>query len=102
MWKKLPDSLLPGIFGGCISLSLFYCLVASIRLIVVNYYQNSYLFQSPKVFLFSLFLNVVLFRFVLINGEKENIAKGILLATFGVSIVYFYYFFRYHNPIFGL
>ena len=94
--------MLLGIICGFFSLSLFYCLVASIRLIVVNYYQNSYLFQSPKVFLFSIFFNVVLFRFVMVKGEKEGFAKGILLATVGVSFIYFFYFLRYHQPVFGL
>ena len=102
MWKKFPDSLLIGIVSGCLSLSVFYCLFAFIRILIVSYYQNTYLFKAPKVAKFAIFLNVVFFRFVIVKGEKEEFGKGILLATVGVSFIYFYYFFRFHQPIFGL
>lgn len=102
MWKKLPDSLVAGIISGFISLGVSYFLLTSCRLLVVSYYQNTYLFQAPKVFLFSVFFNVLFFRFMMVKWEKENFGKGILLATLALCLVYFYYFFRYHQTIFGL
>ena len=101
MWKKLPDSLFLGIFSGFISLSLFYFLVSLIRLLVIDYYQNTFMFQAPKAHLFSIFLNVVVFRFVIVKTDKENFGKGILLATILASFVYFYCFFRFHRSIIG-
>lgn len=101
MWKKLPDSLFLGIFSGFISLSLFYLLVSLVRLLLINYFQNTYMFQAPKVQLFAIFLNVVTFRFVMVKTDKEDFGKGILLATVIASFIYFYYFLRFHYSIVG-
>jgi hypothetical protein len=101
MWKKIPDSLPVGFVSGIVSLCLFYFLLSSIKMLVINYYENYYLFQAPKVHLFSIFLNVLLFRFVIVKTDKEKLGKGILLATVSFSFVYFYYFLKFHQSIIG-
>ncbi len=101
MWKKLPDSLLLGIFSGLISLSLFYTVLAYVRIFVVNFYQDPYMFMAPKVHLFAIFLNVLIVRFLLVKTDKENLGKGILLATVIISFVYFFYYFKYHHSLIG-
>lgn len=101
MLKKLPDHYLTGIVSGSVTLSLFYLFIAFIRQLLVNYYQNEYLFMAPKVQLFSIFLNVLLFRIVVINLEKEKFGKGILLITVLASFVYFFFYFKYHHSLVG-
>jgi hypothetical protein len=99
MWKKLPDSFLLGTVSGIVTLGLFYILVAYVRILVVNHYQNPYLFMAPKAQLFAIFLNILLFRFVMISLDKEKFGRGILLATVSLSFLYFYFYFRYHQSI---
>jgi hypothetical protein len=101
MWKKVPDSFLLGIFSGLISLSLFYIVLAYIRTFLVNQYQNPYLLVAPKVHLFAIFLNVLVFRFLIVKADKENLAKGILLSTVVTALIYFFYFFKYHQSLIG-
>src|SRR6185369_2832881 len=97
MWKRLPDSLLVGVFSGFISLSLFYLFFTLIKTAIIDYYQDPYMFQAPKVHLFSILMNDLLFRFIMVKTDKEKLGKGILLATVVVSFVYFYYFLRFHH-----
>lgn len=99
MWKKLPDSYLLGFVSGMLSLFLFYIAIASVRQLAVNHYQNEYVFMAPKVQLFAIFLNVLLFRFAVVSFDKEKFGKGILLVTVLASFVYFFFYFRYHHSM---
>jgi hypothetical protein len=101
MWKKLPDSFLIGIFSGLISLSLFYLLFVYVRMLIVNYYQDPYMLRAPKVHLFAIFLNILVFRFVMVKTDKENFGKGILLATVIPALVYFFCYFKFHQSLIG-
>jgi hypothetical protein len=98
-WKTIPDSVVPGFFLGFISLVLFYVILAYARIFIVNYYGNPYLLMAPRIHLFSIFLNILLFRFFMIKKNKEKFGKGILLATVMASLVYFFYYFKYHQSI---
>jgi len=101
MWKKLPDSFALGIFFGLVSLALFYIVLAYIRIFIVSYYQNAYLFMAPRVHLFAIFLNILVFRFFIIKKDMENFGKGILLATVIPTLVYFFCYFKYHHSLIG-
>ncbi len=101
MWKKLPDSFLLGIFSGLVSLVPFYFLFNCIRVFIVNYYQDPYLLRAPKVHLFAIFLNILVFRFVMVKMDKENLGKGILLATVIPALVYFFCYFKFHQSLIG-
>ena len=101
MLKKLPDNFLLGIVSGMGSLFLFYIVIAGIRQLAVNHYQNEYLFMAPKVQLFAIFLNVLLFRFTVVSMDKEKLGKGILFVTVLASFVYFFFYFRYHHSMIG-
>ena len=98
MWKKLPDSLWLGIFSGFISLILFYLGFDRLRFLI---HGPAQMFQPPRVHLFAIFMNVLMFRFIVVKTDKENFGRGILLATVIVSFIYFYYFFRYHHSLIG-
>jgi hypothetical protein len=101
MWRRLPDSFLLGIFSGLVLLGLFYTVFAYIRIAIVNYYQNQFLLMAPRVHLFAIFMNILVFRFFILKTEKEKLAKGILLATVLTSFVYFFYFFKFHQSLIG-
>jgi hypothetical protein len=100
MWKKLPDNFSFGIVFGIISLFVSYMLMRSVRLAIVNYYNNEYLLAQPRVQLFTILINLIIFRFMMIRFEKENTGKGILFSTVIVSLLYFtlYYRFNYRMP----
>ena len=101
MWKKLPDTYLLGIISGMVTLVLFYIVIACIRQLVANYYQNEYMFLAPRVQLFAIFMNVLLFRFAIIRFDKEKFGKGILLITVIATFVYFFFYFRFHHSMIG-
>jgi hypothetical protein len=99
MWKKIPDSIILGTISGFLSLSIFYIAFSYLRLLIVFYSSNPYILQPPRVQLFTIFTNVVLFRIVILNFDKEKFGKGILLATLLASFVYFFFLLKYHRSI---
>ncbi|MCX6292098.1 MAG: hypothetical protein NT126_10080 [Bacteroidetes bacterium] len=101
MWKKFPDSFFIGTVSGAVTLALFYFLLASVRSWLCNLYGNPYLLLAPRVQLFSIFLNILLFRFVMVKTDKEKSGKGMLLSTVGISFIYFLYYFKFHHSIIG-
>jgi len=102
MWKKIPDSFLLGLISGIMTLGLFYLTIAFVRSLVVEHYNNPYLFGAPKPQLFSIFLNVLVFRIVIVNLDKEKFGKGILFITVLSTLVYFFYYFRYNHSLLGV
>jgi len=101
MLRKFPDSFWFGLAFGVASLGAFYFLLTFIRQLISEYYGNPYMFGSPRVQMFSIFLNILGFRFVIVKLGREKTGRGILFATILASFVYFYFFFRYHNSITG-
>ncbi len=78
-WTK--DSYLLGIFGGGMLLLLFYFIVSQIRLGIVTYLNDPYLFGPPRSELIAVTLNMIVFRFLMIKFDKEKTGKGVLLIT---------------------
>src|SRR4051812_4146943 len=96
MWKKLPDHFFFGLIFGVVSLFLSYLVVRTIRIAVVGYYGNEYVMAPPRVQLFAILINVIIFRFFMIRFDKEKTARGILFSTVILSFVYFFLYFKYN------
>ena len=96
MLKKLPDSFAFGLLLGLVTLSIAYLLMRGIRMAIVNYYGNPYMFAAPKAQLFAIVLNLLVFRFTIVDLEKEKAGKGILFTTVILSLAYFFLFLRYN------
>ncbi|TAH41536.1 MAG: hypothetical protein EYC69_07825 [Bacteroidetes bacterium] len=90
-WTK--DSFLLGLIGGAISLYLFFLIVSQIRLFIVSSMNNPYLFGSPRSQLIAVGLNLICFRILMINMEREKTGKGLLFVT--VLAVFSYYIYYY-------
>src|SRR5207253_885626 len=101
MLKKLPDSFFLGTISGIVTLSLFYFVFAYLRSLVTAHFGNPYMLAAPKVQLFAIFLNVLVFRFLVITLDKEKLGRGLLLVTILISFVYFFYYFKYHQSLIG-
>ena len=91
-WTK--DSFLLGIIGGSLTLYLFYLIVSQIRLFIVSSLNDPYLFGSPKSQLIAVGLNLIGFRILMINFEREKTGKGVLFVT---VIAVFSYYIYYHK-----
>src|SRR5438093_1249048 len=96
MLKKIPDSFGFGLFLGVITLSLSYLFVRGFRILLVNHYGNQYLMAPPRVQLYSIVINIVIFRFIMVKYDRENTGKGILFSTVILALVYFFLYFRYN------
>ncbi len=94
-WKiHYKDSFLFGLIIGAITLVSFYFITDIVRLQLISYYGNPYLFKPPAVQLFAAVANVLVFRYVMISKEKEETGKGILFVTVLSMAVYFIVYFR--------
>jgi hypothetical protein len=97
MWSKLPgDNFFLGLITGITSLVISWFSLRAIRLSVVEYYGNSYIFPSPRIELICILINILFFRVMIVNLEKEKTGRGILFITVLLSITYFFLFYKFN------
>lgn len=95
MWNRLPeDNFFMGMIAGMASLMLTLFVLRSARLALADHYVNPYFFSSPKVELICILINVLLFRVVIINLNKEKTGRGILFSTVLLSMIFFILYFK--------
>ena len=92
--KWIKDSFIAGLIGGTVSLILFYYFFSAMRIMVMNISGNQYILRPPAVQLFTMMINIIFFRILMINLNKEQTAKGFLFITVIVTLIYFFIFFR--------
>ncbi len=91
---RLKDNYVTGIVLALVILPATYFSAEGLRSMVVKYKADPYLFPPPAVQLVSLLVSIIFFRILMINLEKEKIAKGYF---FIVAIAVFAYFFIYQK-----
>lgn len=87
------DSFLLGIILG---------LIAPVVLFVIIYYLNGYfeaqyqraILKDNTIMLVSIVLNVFVLRYFLTNRNRDKTGRGILIATFGYTIIFFVFFLK--------
>ena len=87
--KPVSDSFLLGMLVGIITLLAFNFLINALRIFLVDYTGNPSLLYPPAVQLIALFLNMIFFRLVMVNLDREKTGKGILFITVLSALVYF-------------
>ncbi len=92
--KKIKNSFVFGLVTGLISLGIFYFMFSWIRTWISNYFGNPYMLRPPAVQLLTLLINIILFRLLMINFNKEQTGKGFLFITVIFALLYFFIFFR--------
>src|SRR5436190_5338361 len=90
-WIK--DSFIVGLAGGAGALAFFFYLFSYIRSLLISYTGNMYMLRPPTVHLFALAINVILFRILMINLDKEKTAKGFLFITVLATLAYFAFYY---------
>lgn len=95
--RLINDSFLLGIISGAILLAIFFFMFSGLRHFLINYSGNSTVLKPPAVQMISIAANIVVFRFLMINLQKEKTGKGLLFITVLSALSYFYYYFRI-NP----
>jgi hypothetical protein len=97
--SRIKDSFPSGLMLGSLLLIIFYLLINFIRLRLIAYYNDPYILRPPTVQLFCMVLNVLVFRWMMINMEKEKTGKGILFVTVLSVFVYFFIFYRHIHKL---
>jgi cytochrome bd-type quinol oxidase subunit 2 len=93
--RKLPDNFLFGIVTALLSLGLCCFLLYGLRMVVAHYgYSNA--FEEPKLQLIAVVVNVLLFRFVMVNMKKERTGRGILFITVLLTFLYLFLYSKYN------
>ena len=91
MFKK--DSMIIGILLG-----IFVTVAGYFTLYYLNIWISSYFFNRSPIFgqstieVLAIFLNVLPFRYFMLRTNKEYIGRGILMVTFVVGLIYFFYY----------
>ncbi len=97
--EKLKDSFITGMISGAVSIFLFYYLISFIRSLIVNYYGNQFIMRPPVVQLLTMLMNVIIFRMLMINMDKEKTGKGFLFITVLATLAYFFVYFRMRKGV---
>lgn len=92
--KWIKDSFIYGMVSGLISLTVFYFLLTWLRTLLIGYFGNPYMLRPPVVQLITMLINIILFRVLMINLEKEKTAKGFLFITVIATLIYFFILFK--------
>ena len=92
--KRINNSFVFGLLSGLVSMAVFYFMLSWIRSWIGNYFGNPYLLRPPAIQLVTLLINIILFRLLMINLNKEQTGKGFLFITVIFALVYFFIFFR--------
>ena len=92
--NKLADNFTFGLLTGTVLLFVFYFVVNGIRMIFIDKMNDPYLLKPPFAQLICLAMNMIVFRIVMINMEKEKTGKGILFITVITAFVYFVVYYK--------
>jgi hypothetical protein len=97
MLNKFPqDNFFFGLFTGIALLFLTYLLLRTVRLAMASHYGNPYFFPSPRIEFITILINIILFRYVIINLKKEKTGRGILFGTVMLAILFFFLFYKFN------
>ena len=100
MWSKLPgDNFLLGLVTGIVTLVVSYFSLRAIRLSLADYYGDPNIFPAPRVELICMLINILFFRVMIVNLEKEKTGRGILFITVILSITYFFLFYKFNYSL---
>ncbi len=95
--NKIRDNFWTGLVVGVVLLCINYFFFEYLRSILADHYGNPYLFPAPRIQLFAILVNILLFRLCLINFDKEKTAKGILFITVLSALGYLFYFYKFQH-----
>lgn len=83
------DSLWLGIIIGLLLPVTTYFLIQLILIIVGGEYHA---FRKSTIYLLSIFVNLIPFRYYLVKLKFDKTGRGILLDTFAMAILFFFFY----------
>jgi hypothetical protein len=91
------DKLLNGILLGILTYVLCYFTCCLVEFLIKGANGNSVWLFSVNAALITLALNMILFRFMVVKWKKTEIAKGMFMSYFVLSLVFVFlkqYYFK--------
>jgi hypothetical protein len=92
--RRIKDSFVLGIIGGLISSVIFYYIMTAIRVKLIEHFSNENIMRPPVIQLLTMLVNLIVFRILMINLEKEKTGKGFLFVTVLLTLAYFFIYYR--------
>src|SRR5690242_13701069 len=93
--QKLSDNFFFGVLTAILTLATSLFLIYNLRLLIINF-SNPSIFAEPLIELISVLANIILFRIVFVNFNKEKMGRGILFTTVILTFIFFFLYSRYH------
>ena len=85
------DNIAFGIVIGLVLPGLFYGLLSFVSLLVETGSAWARPFESDRMMLLALFINLVPIRIYFVNYKFDKTGRGVLLVTFLLMVTYFLY-----------
>ena len=82
------DSLWFGVAVGIAIPLLAWCIIYGLNAYGLIYFKKEQILTGKTMQLLALSANIILFRLYMINWDKEQSGKGMLLATFALAFLY--------------
>ncbi|HRY98634.1 MAG TPA: hypothetical protein P5550_06200 [Bacteroidales bacterium] len=95
MFSKLKnDAYWLGGMLGILLPAMAYGIIRGIDLILQRLSGQEQVLEPATMVLISIFVNLFTLRYYLVNLRYDKTGRGILMLTFGLAMVYFYFLFR--------
>ena len=88
------DNYLTGLLLGVVAPIIFYGLLYLIDMLLYSFTGIHLTPQYHYLYLMSIALNIILFRYYFVSLKAEKTGKGILLVTIVCILIYFFLFFK--------
>lgn len=88
-WLK-KDNILNGVLMGVMSFISTYYLISGADWLRTKLLNFSPILIAPKLQLLMVFMNMLLFRWLIITKQQMDKGRGVLLITFVVTLIYVY------------
>ena len=86
------DTFTNGLIIGTISLFLSYIILNFALNYLAEKLNRPEVFAPPKVQLIILAINILIFRYIMINRKMYHAAQGVFIVIFAAVLVYFFHF----------
>ena len=88
------DNYLTGLLLGVVAPIIFYGLLYLIDMLLYSFTGIHLTPQYHYLYLMSIAMNIILFRYYFVSLKAEKTGKGILLVTIVCILIYFFLFFK--------
>ncbi len=88
------DKYVTGLLIGLVAPVVLYGLIYLLDLLLFSIFNTHLTAQYHYLYLLSIAVNIILFRYYFVSLKTEKTGKGILLITIAYILIYFFLYYK--------